>query len=147
MAATAGDFFVRVVHQGWQRPDLSEAKRLGIKAGQVALIREVQLMCHNQAWVRARTVFPLSTLSGRLGYLKKLGNQSLGSLLFKDPSLKRTLFEIASMGGMQGRSLGRQESGCALWGRRSLFYVKHKPILVAEIFLPALKAHMEQHQL
>ncbi|MCF7981791.1 MAG: chorismate lyase [Pseudomonadales bacterium] len=147
LAVTQGDFFVRVLHQRWQRPQLSEAKRLGLKPRQVALIREVQLMCHNEAWVYARSVFPLNTLSGRLGYLKKLDNRSLGSLLFKDPHLSRTWFEIASIDGSLITSLGQQAPTENLWGRRSLFYIKEKPILVAEIFLPALKAHLEKLQL
>lgn len=145
--ATEGNFFVRVIQQGWLRPHLSEATRLRIKPGQMALVREVQLMCHKEAWVHARSVFPLSTLSGSLGYLKNLGNKSLGSLLFKEPSLKRTLFEIASMRSRPIAPPEQSLSDSTLWGRRSLFYAQQMPILVTEIFLPALKTHMEQHQL
>lgn len=142
--ATSGDFRVQILRQDWQRPQLSEAKRLGIKAGQVALVREVLLVCHGQPWVYARSLFPLATLSGPLRHLRRLDNRSLGSLLFNDPSMKRTMFEVAALESRRIKALVHLIPQDILWGRRSLFYVKNKPLLVTEVFLPALKARQKQ---
>lgn len=142
--ATAGDFRVQILRQDWQRPQLSEAKRLGIKAGQIALVREVLLVCHGQPWVYARSLFPLPTLTGPLRHLRGLDNRSLGSLLFRDPSMKRTMFEVAALESHRIKALNHLVPREVLWGRRSLFYIKNKPLLVAEVFLPALKARQKQ---
>lgn len=139
--ATQGDFFVRKLNQGWQRPYLSEAQRMGIKPGQRVLVREVELVCHGEPWVYARSIFPQTTLTGRLRHLKKLDNRSLGTLLFNDPSMRRTVFEIAALDSRNLKALDPAKEDATLWGRRSLFYVDNKPILVAEIFLSAMKRH------
>lgn len=104
-------------------------------------------MCHNEPWVYARSVFPLHTLTGPLRHLKQLDNRSLGSLLFKDASMKRTLFEIAALEARKIKAVKHTAPNELLWGRRSLFYVKNKPILISEIFLSALKMHEKKLRL
>lgn len=126
-----GNFRVEVVQQGWQRPTRSEAKALAIPTRQCALIREVQLIGNNEPWVYARTIIPASTLTGRHRSLKQLGNRSLGSLLFRDPTMQR--------GPLQISCLKLQHSHTRVWARRSLFYLAGKPLLVCEVFLPALQ--------
>lgn len=130
---------MRLVRQVWQRPQPSEAKRLGMRPNQIALLREVELLCFGEPWVFARSVFPLHTFNRQLRYLKGLGNQSLGSLLFKDPHLKRTLFEINRKPISAPGILEPAVCAGTLWGRRSLFLIQGKPILVAEYFLPRMQ--------
>ena len=138
--ASAGQFRVLVLNQHSAIPLAHERKALGLPPRQRALVREVLLICNDQPWVFARSIFPRHTLSGELAYLRKLKNQSLGALLFKDPNLTRQPFEIAQA---QARHFGvpshiAQQSE-QLWGRRSVFALHHKPILVQEIFLPAFR--------
>jgi chorismate--pyruvate lyase len=128
VAHAEGAFAVRVLWQGWARPALEECRRLGLPPGRHALIREVELLGHGQPWVRARSVLPLPCLGGRGRRLRRLGNRSLGGLLFKDPTLKRGPIEIACLQQAEGEA----------WARRSLLHFHGKPLLVAECFLPAL---------
>jgi len=139
--ASNGAFQVRKLRQGWQYPTPSEAACLGIKPRQLAFVREVELLCHNEPWVYARSVFPQTTLTGRLRSLKKLDTRPLGALLFSEPSMRRSHFEVAALNYPDLTNYFTSESNHFAWGRRSLFFIDEKPILVAEIFLPALEQH------
>jgi chorismate--pyruvate lyase len=142
--ASNGDFRVVKLKQGWGRPSLHEARRLNMKPRQLAIIREVILVCRGEPWVYARSIFPLETLIGPLRWLKSLDARPLGDMLFKDPSMRRTLFEIAILDNMRIEQHTKLPCHKPVWGRRSLFFLKNKPILVAEIFLPALEQHAQQ---
>jgi chorismate--pyruvate lyase len=128
VATAQGDFRVRVLAQYWGRPAREEARRLHLPAGRYALIREVELIGRGQPWVRARSVLPVSSLNGPGRRLRRLGNRSLGGLLFRDSTLRRGPIEIASL---------RQPEGM-VFARRSHLVYHGQPLLVAECFLPAL---------
>lgn len=132
--ASQGDFRVELIQQSWRLPTADESKLLALKSREVALVREVLLICHGQPWVFARSVIPASSLRGKLGFLRKLKNSALGALLFKDPSLQRSHFEVARI--QLPHPHIPVQSSANIYGRRSLFYWKNKPLLVAEIFLP-----------
>ena len=143
IAHCAGRFHVRVLSQGWQRPTREETRRLGMRAGRVALVREVLLYCDETPLVFARSVIPRRTLTGRQKYLGALGNRPLGAALFSDPSMRRDELEVACLRGAVALypALGSVDiSGECVWGRRSVFRVGGKPLLVAEMFLPRLLA-------
>jgi chorismate lyase len=142
--ASNGAFQVRKLRQGWQQPTCSEARCLGLKPRQLAIVREVELLCHGEPWVYARSVFPQQTLIGRLRSLKKLDTRPLGALLFSDPTMKRTHFEVAALYNAQLANYFPNDTDNSenfAWGRRSLFFLDKKPILVAEVFLPAMEQH------
>ena len=139
--ASNGHFKVRKLYQGWQQPTCSEAQCLGLKPRQLALVREVELLCHDEPWVYARSIFPQSTLTGRLHRLAKLDARPLGALLFKDPTMQRSHFEIAALNNARLSCYFSEHKPPFAWGRRSLFYLDEKPLLVAEVFLPALEKH------
>ncbi|MDO6562430.1 chorismate lyase [Amphritea sp. 1_MG-2023] len=128
--ASNGHFKVKVLRQEWGRPSRAEARALNISGRQKVLIREVQLLGYHQPWVFARTIIPASTLTGKQRKLHTLGSRSLGSVLFRDPSMKRSPLEISRL---------TLNTGEMTWARRSLFYLANKPLLVAEVFLPALQ--------
>ncbi|GAA6151285.1 chorismate--pyruvate lyase family protein [Pseudoteredinibacter isoporae] len=130
--ACEGEFSLRILRQGLATPRADEAKALGLPLRQQALIREIVMSGHGQDWVFARSVLPLSTLTGRLRQLKTLDNRPLGALLFKDPSMKRSAIEICPLAAEHFRY--PCEERC--WARRSVFYLDQKPLLVAEVFLP-----------
>lgn len=135
-------FRVEILSQDWQRPMLNEAKRLGVHPEHRALIREVLLYCGDTPWVFARSVIPGKTLTGPRRFLGKLDNRPLGAVLFSDPGISRDALEVAQIHpGQRMFSCATQRlstSPDALWGRRSVFYLKKKPLLVNEIFLPSL---------
>jgi chorismate--pyruvate lyase len=132
-------FHVRVLVQGWGSPLAGERRVLGMKRGGRALIREVRLMCGDTPWVFARTVIPVRTLKGRQRRMARLGTRPLGAALFADPGLRRGEVEIARL--LPGDGVYEHavpDSTEAVWGRRSVFTLRDKPLLVSEFFLPAL---------
>ena len=129
-------FHVEVLQQKIERAKHSEYRALKLNNRHWAVVREVILYGGNVPWVYARTIIPLSTLSGKLRRLHYLGSRPLGGTLFADPSMRREGLEIAHV---KARHLpSRAKNMKPLWGRRSLFIIKNKPLLVGEIFLADL---------
>jgi chorismate lyase len=137
-----GKFEVRLRGQGWSAPLPSESRLLGTRAGEYTMVREVELLCNGTPHVFARTLIPKSSLRGRATYLQGLGNRPLGALLFSDPTTRRTTIEYARLLPrhrlFQWAMQGLQRDAGELWGRRTLFRYAGKPLLVNEIFLPAI---------
>lgn len=129
MDASHGNFHVRVLREGWMVPWKAEAQKLGLKARSRAWIREVELVCRGETWVKARSVIPMSTLSGAERELSRLGSKPLGAFLFKARTMRRSPMAIAKFS---------DQSTCLKWGRSSVFYLHGKPVLVSELFMEAL---------
>lgn len=129
--------------EGWQRPRLDEARVLDMPGGRIGWVRQVQLLCDGTPWVFARTVVPVTTLSGAQRRLAHLGNRPLGAFLFADPGMQRGAVELACIREGQAMfseaSAGLKQKPAQVWGRRSVFRVGGKPLLVAELFLPAIE--------
>ena len=141
MAKSQGQLQVEVLQASIQRPHPSEWQALGIPCRQWAMVREVILSGRGVPWVYARTVIPLSTLHGPLRRLHYLGNKPLGEQLFADPSMRREPVEIAQLDAAQlPQTLCHHspEACHKTWGRRSIFRVSNKPLLVSEVFLAQL---------
>ena len=140
VSACGGDFGVQVLAQAWQRPHPDEHHCLGMRAGAIALVRQVRLTCDGHPWVYARTVIPRTTLTGRERRLGHLGNRPLGAALFADPTMERGPVEVACI--LPGEALfdlaarGLAPAPARIWGRRSVFRLSGKPLLVSEFFLP-----------
>lgn len=128
ITASQGNFCVRLLKQGWGYPTRSEALLLKIPPRQWAVIREVELQGNGQPWVYARSVIPAATLTGRERQLHGVGSRSLGSVLFRNPTMRRGPMQITHL------SSGKQR----FYARRSLFLLSNKPLLVCEVFLPSL---------
>lgn len=145
-----GRFQVRVVSQQRVRPLRDERIALRMRDHEHALVRMVYLLCDGQPWVFARTVIPLRTLSGAQRRLGRLGTKPLGEVLFADRSMRRSEVEVARLapggklfgliatGTTAGGAINLAQQPQQIWGRRSVFYLQDKPLLVSEIFLPAL---------
>ena len=138
--ASGGDFRVELLGQWWARPMRSERQVLGLDDRAVALIRQVRLWCNGRAVVYARTVMPRSTLVGRQRSLARLGGKPLGERLFRDRTMHRGVMEVARVAPVDKfYAVGATDSQ-PLWGRRSVFRLSDRPLLVNEIFLPPLPA-------
>lgn len=138
--ASAGDFRVQRIAQGWQRPTLSESRLLGLAPDQRALVREVVLYGRGEPWVYGRSILPAQTLNGELRRLRRLQNSSLGALLFSYPQLHRAPFQLAYVDG--ATLPGLAQCAASLWGRRSRFELQHRALIVSEVFLPAFVARL-----
>ncbi len=139
--ASGGDFRVELLRQHWARPLRCEQQVLGLEPRAVALIRQVRLWCNGEAVVYARTILPRQTLVGRQRRLARLGGRPLGEQLFRDRTMYRGEMQVALVGPEQG-AYGAVAGSRPLWGRRSVFTVAGRPLLVNEIFLPSLVTGM-----
>ena len=137
-----GRFQVRVLSQTWRAPLHNEIKRLGMRQRQMSFIREVYLYCDDQPWVFARTVIPRKTLRGKQKHLAHLGSRPLGAVLFADPHMHRDEIEVTCLRASEQlyykAVAALADRPARIWGRRSVFYLNNKPLLVNEIFLPGL---------
>lgn len=101
--------------------------RLGLPKNRPALARCRQVLLYGddeQAWVQAVSLLPLSSLTGDLKRLKQLGDTPIGYVLFKK---NRTLPHT--------RHYYQNHDGI---GRSTLYRHCGRPILIDEVFLPAL---------
>jgi chorismate--pyruvate lyase len=139
-----GEFRVQVLSQVRDLPRLDEAQVLGMQAREVAVVRQVLLLCSGTPWVYARTVIPVTSLRGKLQRLAGLGTRPLGGVLFADPGMRRDSVELAEI--LPGHAVyaaatdHMQQRPAVVWGRRSVFRLSGKPLLVSEIFLPDFPA-------
>lgn len=114
------------------------------------LVREVLLYCDDKPQVFARSLLPIASLTGKEQALANLGTQSLGQVLFNNPSLKRQVIEVAEFDATSTVVKMVKKLACTdnltpvaenLWGRRSIFVLEGKPLMVAEVFLPGAFAY------
>lgn len=133
-----GQFRVELLSQLVSRPTLDERRVLKIRHGRSALIRQVRLYCGEIAVVYARTVIPVSTLQGAQRSYANLGNRPLGAMLFSDRSMKRDEVMVSRLtsGDFLYKLSGVKTEDT--WGRRSVFRVGGKPLLVSEYYLSGL---------
>lgn len=135
---------VRILRQGWGRPYLSEARALGLAPDKICLVREVVLHGPRQEpWVFARSLFPAPSLTGRLRHLRHLDTRPLGGYLFRHAQLGRSALQLAHLPAV-GLIPDHLQEGRPVWGRRSVFTLYGKKLLVSEIFLPAFERALDR---
>ncbi|AKH68033.1 chorismate lyase [Spongiibacter sp. IMCC21906] len=136
---SAGQFSVRVLNQAWALPHFSERELLEMGEREWGLVREVLLCGRGEPWVFARSVMPARSLVGDLRQLRQLDSRPLGPLLFNTRSMRRGGYQFCQMpvAMLSQDIVGGDEQ--ALWGRRSRFDLRDRPIMVSEIFLPAFQ--------
>jgi chorismate lyase len=120
------DFRVLVLRQGWSRAQRDEYRLLGIPYSQWLWTREVELWGGEQARVYARTLIPRASLQGRHRQLQRLGNKPLGAYLFGRSRAVRQHSQVQRQSKPNPRGLA-----C---GRRSVFVLAQRPLLVSEYF-------------
>jgi chorismate--pyruvate lyase len=123
----SGGFRVELLSERLERPRVSEAALLGLAPRRLARVRQVYLCCGNRRWVYARTVIPQATLHGPNAGLTRLGTRPLGGFLFSHPQVSRGTLQLACA--------RLRQAGPGAFGRRSLFYLRGRPLLVSEFFL------------
>ena len=121
-----------------------------VKAGDRVLVREVILYCDEQPQVFARSLLPLTSLTGEQKALAELGEQPLGQVIFNSPTLKRKALQVAKFSTAGDLTRLNEALGLSqrmeFWGRRSTFLVNDKPFLVAEVFLPGSLAYQAKSE-
>lgn len=137
----AGAITVKVLFQGLRRAHRDESFMFPSSMQQV-LVREVLLMQGRRPLVFAHTVLAADALRGAWRSVTGLGNRPLGAALFADPRIARYPLRQKKLG--RSHPLHRRAAAqlatapATLWARRSLFALGCSPILVSEVFLPAM---------
>jgi chorismate--pyruvate lyase len=139
-AVCAERFALRLVDQwtGLLSAALQGALRSPDNAG---LFRDVEMFCGEQVWVFAQTVMPDSTLSAH-PWLAELGDSALGETLSDLSGVERSSYEYAWLPveeSVTARALRDAEvKPAGLWARRSRVSLRGAPLLIQELFLPAM---------
>lgn len=123
-------FEVQVLSECMSKIGEQDCRLLGVRRGSLGLVREVNLLCHGQACVYAKSIIPIQALVGWQRRLLTLGNLPLGQFLFSSPYLKRHQVDILP--------LTTEHDSEQAWGRRTRFDVQYGSVLVSEYFLPEL---------
>ncbi len=139
-AACHERFALRLVDQ-WSGL-LTSSQKLGLRADDGAgLFRDVELRCGEQSWVFAQTVTPDSTLCLH-PWLAELGDTALDETLDSLSGTDRGPYEYAWLPAedpLTERALGNAEvKPTGLWARRSRVTLRGAPLLMQEVFLPAM---------
>ncbi len=131
------NFSVRVISQQWQKLSAEEASAMSLKSVHSALVRQVLLCGSGKPLVYARTVIPATTIQGAQRRYANMGSRPLGAMLFADRTMRRETVQVAILPATN-KAHRYTKIDKPIWGRRSVFRVAGKPILVSEYFLPAL---------
>ena len=127
---------------GRTHPD--EAAALGLRASERVWVREVLLLADGVPVVYARSVLPRRNVRGAWNLFHGIGSRPLGAALFADPRIERLPLASACLDVRDARYHRAIEvTGMAggprrLWARRSVFRLRRRPLLVTEVFLPAI---------
>ena len=108
-------------------------------------IREVLLCANGIPLVMAHSIIPSTSSSGSNHAVLRLGKKPLGAVLFAKTrmhSKKKSMREIARLDKQSAlwKKCFKQYSQLpsVAWSRRTLYELKGRPLLVSEVFLPAL---------
>lgn len=137
-----GNLTVEVVRQQIAPVRPSEARALKVRFPSQALVREVILKGEGEPWIFARSLIALTHLNGELRRLRQQGQVPLGHFLFRQRSLSRTPFELAAIEARHQYAPATALQDQPALARRSVFSIKQHPLLVSEVYLPALVARI-----
>lgn len=144
LKSRCASFRVVPLATGLARPNPDEYAVLGLVPGTRAYVREVMLLCDGVPVVFAHSVLPHSGLRGGWNGITRLGSRSLGEALFSDHRIARQPLayrQLRPSHPLFGSVIEQQALATgSLWARRSLFCLNRHPLLVTEVFLPALDA-------
>lgn len=126
-----------------------ETALLGLPPQQKIYTREVFLLAEKQPVVFAHSVVGRQHLRGAWQALQHLGNRPLAALLFAHPLVRRAPLHYRTLKPhhpLYRRAIATLDTPPGkLWARRSLFTLHGAPLLVTEVFLPAILLLSEPH--
>ena len=130
---------IDLINESWSTAMTYEKKLLSLRNYEIIFARESYLSCNNKKLVYARTVIPRKTLNAQNHTLTRLGQKPLGGILFNNNKIFRENIKYAKL-PLHNELHNKAKKNCNiysdLYGRQSIFYVKNKPLLLIEVFLP-----------
>jgi len=129
---------VKVLLQRRRTPFLSERRLLKLPEHHIILTREVLLHVKGKPLILARTIIPEETIKAAKSNLSRLGNRPLGEIIFSYPQLERLSMDITLINLSTWTPAANKEAiiDQPIWGRRTVYGIAHKQMLVSEFFLP-----------
>jgi chorismate lyase len=112
------------------------ARRMNV-ADTGCLVREIEFACGGTRWIFAQSVFPDSTVRQH-PWLAELGNVALGESLLGRADVSRQPLEYSELRRSDELAVAAGEGADGAWARRAVYHLSEAPILVQEVFLPAL---------
>jgi chorismate--pyruvate lyase len=134
---------VTILFHQWRTPFLSERIQLDLPLHRYGLIREVMLHANGKPLLLARTIIPEETIKVAHRNLSHLGTRPLGEVIFSYPDLERITMDLTLIEPGTWTSKARQSANIdqPIWGRRTVYAIQERPMLVSEFFLPEILAH------
>ena len=131
---------VKVLLQQWNTPFLSERRLLKLRDNRYSLIREVLLHADGKPLILARTIFPANTVKIAKSNLSHLGSRPLGEVIFSYPKLERIEMDVTLINQTTWTQPAIAEGHIdqPIWGRRTVYAIAHRQMLVSEFFLPGV---------
>jgi chorismate lyase len=141
MKAVCGERFTLALVDQWTGL-LSAAHKSALRtADNAGLFRDVEMSRGETVWVFAQTVMPDSTLCAH-PWLAELGDSALGETLNGLSGIERSSYEYAWLPiteAVTARALrGADVKPAGLWARRVRVSLRSAPLLMQELFLPAM---------
>jgi chorismate--pyruvate lyase len=135
-----GEVKVEILFHQQRLPFLSESRLLKQPRNRYCLTREVMLSAKGKPLIIARTIIPKKTLIGAQRNLSRLGTRPLGEVIFSYPKLQRLDMQVAlikpSIWSFDVANKIHLEQ--AIWGRRTVYAINNRQMLVSEFFLPEI---------
>lgn len=134
---------VTILFHQWRKPYLSEHRQLQLPLRRYALVREVMLHQNGNPLLLARTIIPEETIKVAHRNLSHLGTRPLGEVIFSYPDLERITMDLASISPAIWTSKAHRTAKIIqpIWGRRTVYAIQKRPMLVSEFFLPEILRH------
>lgn len=138
-----GPLTLRVLAEYADGATLEEASLMSCHARSPVWVREIAMDIEGRDCVIARSITPLAASHGTWQGMRRLRSRPLADILYDDPAITRSDFEIARL--TRRASIFRAiKQTCEtkvlpneLHARRSVFWRHGAPLLVAECFLPS----------
>jgi chorismate lyase len=125
-----GEFKVIPTQEYFQRLNHADAKWMNVSHQQTSWVRETLLYgSEEHAWVKAKSIFPITSLQKRVRIFQHIGRRPIGYWLFKrtNPACERRVVW--------------QEDG---WTRQSCYTWHGCKFIVQETFLTAFEQFIQQ---
>lgn len=142
-ATPAQPFNLQLLRHGFAPAHRDELPLLG--AHDRARVREILLKCGETPLVFAHSVISHRDLNGAWSMLDGIGSRSLGSVLFQDHRVVRGALHFRRI-DLRHPLFVKALPWCGsvrpneLWARRAVFLRENRPLIVTEVFLPAVIA-------
>ncbi|WP_159657646.1 chorismate lyase [Vibrio atypicus] len=125
---------VDLLHNKMVKAGNLNQQEIELLAQEPCLLRKVVLKGDGEAWVLGRTLIPLSSMEDQQYDLSQQGDIPLGLTVFSAENVKRDALQVGWADTPEGKMLAR----------RSRLWMNHKPMLVAELFLPTAPMYTKE---